>query len=110
MKIICLLYVLTLLKTAIFREKNGVVVQIQNIVVNDCNDTFFIVKQFENYAPLYNYPCSSQEFNISVVKQLSENISIISVSDLAAKCMVFPMLGDESAFASFPLLHTYFNS
>ncbi|KAB0790106.1 hypothetical protein PPYR_15573 [Photinus pyralis] len=84
--------------------KNKKVVQIHNILKTAQNEIFLFCKRFLCYNSFYSYPIRSSELNIYTTKNLSNEWEIVSVADVAAKCLVLPL--NDSEHVSFPLVHS----
>lgn len=93
------------MKDAYCMTKKGLVIEIHHICT-DINDEMHIIgKQFLNYKSLYNYPINSKDINIYVISDVSD-LQVWKISEVLAKCMVFPNGMNSLNFVSIPLLHT----
>ncbi|XP_011344181.1 uncharacterized protein LOC105283118 isoform X1 [Ooceraea biroi] len=68
------------------------------------NRIFLVGKQFQQSKDFYTYPFPSSTLSILSVSQLNENVRILSMSEIKAKCWLIP---DHNSFLCVPLLHTF---
>lgn len=80
----------------------GLVVKIQNVVVDNENECYILGNRFQNYTSFFKYPIDSKKFNIYRVQDLSHNVEIWQRDQIVSKCIVFPL---HDAWVSLPLLH-----
>lgn len=81
----------------------NIVIEIHNILIRSDNLLFLYGKKFCSYTSYYSYPYDSQNLNISLIKDKSENFSIWSANEIIAKCFILPT--DSGFYVSFPLLY-----
>lgn len=84
---------------------NGLIIQIHNILYNNCEDYVLLGKEFVNYGSFYKYPIDSKLLNIFILKDLSD-LKIYKIKDIPTKCLVFPHMTLSETWISFPLIHT----
>lgn len=89
---------------AYYLNKDGLLIELHNIIVNLSCETILVGKKFLVYESLYSYPFDSKTINIYVLENLS-GIETWSLKDLIAKCILFPNGNKSSSWVSFPLLH-----
>ncbi|KAK4881065.1 hypothetical protein RN001_004384 [Aquatica leii] len=87
--------------------KTNKVIQIHNFITDTSksNEIFIIGKEFLTYRSLYVYPFESNKLQIYSVSDLNKNLSIWSVEDVTAKCIVLPNKKRDQ-WVSFPLVHS----
>lgn len=90
-----------------FSTKEGIVVQIQNILLDlQNNHIYFLGKRFCQYSNLYEYPFESKNVYIYKVFSLSSTLEIWSTECILSKCIVIPDKNEKDQWISMPLLHT----
>lgn len=86
--------------------KDGTIVQIFNIVIKSSQQikrTNLICKQFMKYDNYFTYPCESKKLQIFRIDKLQDSFTIVTLSQINAKCIVFQ---DDLSYIAYPLLHT----
>lgn len=84
--------------------KHSILVVVQNIIKTE-SDTIIVGNQFNKYDSLYDYPLESKELNIFVSSDLSDKLQTWPVTEITAKCIVFP-INHQKSWVSFPVIHT----
>jgi len=79
------------------------VIIIEDIVYSE-NVVFLVGKVFQETNDFYTYPLPSFILGILSVSQISENVKILSISEIKAKCWLMP---NRDSFLCIPLLHTF---
>lgn len=85
-------------------------VQIENILKDSENQSFFVGREFTNYNNLYEYSLYIvlSKLQIYVVSE-SSDLKTYSLDIVISKCMVFPFEIPSSKYATFPQLHNLNN-
>lgn len=87
--------------------QNGLCILVINIVEINNEDIFLIGKKLKYVKDVYELPCKSSNFGITVMTlDISDNIFSWPITDLQCKAWKIPFGNNENTFAIFPLNHT----
>lgn len=84
-------------------NKNEIVKLINIRYTNETDKIILIGKKFEHKKDFYKQPINSSHFGIFIVKQLSTNLSLWSISEIKKKVMIFFF---EEKLIAIPFLHS----
>jgi len=90
-------------KDSCFISITDEVIILEDIISNE-NLIFLVGKLFKKTNNFYTYPLPSSTLGIISVSQINENVRILPLSEIKAKCWLMP---DRDSFLCVPLLHTF---
>jgi len=73
-------------------------------LAEDCRERLLIVESFTNATEFYTQPLQSTDLHIYKVGQPSDNIEVVNLNEITAKCVILPC---KSKYVVIPLLHTF---
>lgn len=85
--------------------KNGICIQVLNIIEDKSNDIFFIGRKLTYVKDVYDKPCESSQFGIKVMTIENDNLHSWPITDLLYKVWKITYGNDSNTFAIFPLKH-----
>lgn len=90
-------------KDSCFITFTNEIIIFEDIVYSE-NLIFLVGRVFQKTKDFYTYPLPSFILGIVSVSQINENMRILSISEIKAKCWLMP---DRDSFLCMPLLHTF---
>lgn len=81
------------------------IIEIHNILVHQQNNILLLAKIFQIYSSFYMHPQNSKSFGIYCVENLSDEFHLVSLPEIIAKCVVFPI--SEKMFIVSIITHTF---
>lgn len=70
----------------------------------DNSETYVVFEEFRNKTNFFSTPLDSSDLRIFAVSQLSEEMEVVSASNITGKCVILPF---HNKYISIPLLHVF---
>lgn len=83
-------------------EHSGRVALVKNILQSPSGRTYVVCQYFDKYKPFFDHPLDSSCLGIKMVSGLTDQLQVLSVTDVARKIILLPF---RDCFVALPLLH-----